>query len=405
MVTPVESGGLPRLSQEALRMHPNAIREILKLTQAPDIISFAGGLPEIESLPTHLIPELHEKAIKDFGEAIFNYGLTEGFQPFREINKYYLRGLGVSINDNINQVLIHNGSQQTIDIAGRILIDPGDYVIVERPTYVGAIQAFGPRRPRYLQVETDEYGLVPESLEEILLNYQPRLLYLVPNFQNPSGKTIPWDRRKQIAELAEKYNIYVFEDDPYGELRYEGQHIGPIQSLIPKRTIYTHTYSKILSPGLRLAAAVVPNHMVDKMVEAKQGSDLSVGDYVQALAAVYVRDGYLADHIPQIRAIYKPRRDAMLEEMNKHFSSDWRWSHPEGGMFIWVVGPNGVDTIEILKLAVKRKVVFVPGEGFFVDGGTNAMRLNFSSSKEGKIREGIPRVGESIAENALIYQR
>lgn len=404
MVTPVETNGLPRLSQEALRMGPSAIREILKFSQESDIISFAGGLPEIETLPTYLIPELHEKAIKDFGEAIFNYGITEGFQPFRDINKYYLKGLGVSINDDINQVLIHNGAQQTIDIAGRILIDPGDYVIVERPTYVGAIQAFGPRQPRYLQVETDDYGLIPESLKEILLNYKARLLYLIPNFQNPSGKTIPWDRRKQIAELAEKYNIYVLEDDPYEELRYEGEHIDPIQSLIPKRTIYAHTYSKILSPGFRLAAAVVPNHMVDKMVEAKQGSDLNVGDYVQALATIYVRDGYLADHIPQIRAVYQPRRDAMLEEMNKYFSSEWHWSHSEGGMFIWVVGPDGVDTLDILKLAIKRKVVFVPGQGFFIDGRTNAIRLNFTSSEEEEIREEIPRVWESITENALIYQ-
>lgn len=226
----------------------------------------------------------------------------------------------------------------------------------------------------------------------------------MPNFQNPSGNTIPWDRREKIAELAEKHNFYLFEDDPYGELRYEGEHVAPIQSLIPNRTIYAHTYSKVLSPGLRLAAALVPNHMVDKIVEAKQGSDLSAGDYVQALATVYVRDGYLKDHLPKIRAMYKPRRDTMLNEMVEHFPVNWVYSKPEGGMFIWVQGPEGADTKEIFKLAVNKKVAFVPGEGFFVSGGTNTMRLNFSFSNEDKISTGIPKLAESIKESAVIFE-
>jgi 2-aminoadipate transaminase len=396
---------LPNLSREALSTKPSAIREILKLTQMPGIISFAGGLPEIKCLPTHIIPELHDKAVKEFGNGIFSYGLTEGFLPFREINKHYLKGLGVTVDDDINKVLIHDGSQQAIDLTARVLIDPGDYIVVEKPTYLGALQAFLPRQPRYLQVETDEMGLVTESLEEILSKNKVKMLYVVPNFQNPSGKTIPWDRRQKIAELAEKYNIFVLEDDPYGELRYEGEHIAPIQSLIPDRTLYTHTFSKILAPGLRLAAAVAPNYMADKMVEAKQGSDLSAGDYNQALATIYVRDGYLAKHLPIICATYKPRRDTMLYEMEIGFPPGWRWSHPEGGMFLWAEGPEGIDTKEVFRRAVEKKVAFVPGEGFFVEGGNNTMRLNFSFSDEEKIRTGIPRLAETLMESAVVFQR
>ncbi|MEW6411277.1 MAG: PLP-dependent aminotransferase family protein [Candidatus Zixiibacteriota bacterium] len=383
-----------RLSESILAsrtkgMSASAIREILKVASQPGVISLAGGLPAPESFPVDYMPELVAGALRKYGPSIFQYGPTEGFPPLRKILSNYLAHSGVEATPD--EVIVTTGSQQTLDAFGKVLISPGDKIVVESPTYLGAISAFNPYEPHYIGLESDDDGVVPEALDDVLTENDVKFVYLIPNFQNPSGRTIPLGRRREIAGIIKKHNVLLFEDDPYRALRYEGEHLPTIWSMAPENVVYAATLSKVLSPGMRLGYFVAPPLIRKWIVLAKQGIDLHTSSLDQAIAAEYIGEGYLKRHLPHIVDVYRPRVRAMLSALKENFGNDFSWSQPEGGMFVWLTGPDSLDTSEFYEDAVKHKVAYVPGKYFFTrkGQGLNTARLNFSTVNESAISTGI----------------
>ncbi|UCG61317.1 MAG: PLP-dependent aminotransferase family protein [Candidatus Zixiibacteriota bacterium] len=387
-----------RLASRTAGMKASVLREILKVASQPGVISLAGGLPAPESFPVDFMPELIAKVLKKYGPAVFQYGPTEGFPPFREILAGYLAERGVKAT--ADEVIVTTGSQQMLDTLGKVLISPGDKVAVESPTYLGALAAFNPYQPNYVAIDSDDDGVIPESLEEILAAGSVKFVYLIPNFQNPSGRTIPADRRKAIAKSVIRYNALLIEDDPYRALRYEGNHLPTIWSMAPDNVVHAGTMSKVLSPGLRLGFSVAPALIRRWMVLAKQGIDLHTSSFDQALAAEYIAEGYLERHLPRIVDLYRPRLRAMLDSLEEFFPDSFSWSKPQGGMFVWATGPEGLDTDKLYAKAIERKVAYVPGQYFFSSPGVgkNTMRLNFSNVGEEAIKTGIKTLAWLMAE-------
>ncbi len=377
------------LASRTKGMSASAIREILKVASQPGVISLAGGLPAPESFPVDYMPDLIAGVLKKYGPSVFQYGPTEGFPPFRKILSSYLAESGVEAE--ADEVIVTTGSQQTLDAIGKILISPGDKVAVESPTYLGAISAFNPYEPHYIGLESDDNGVIPKALDRALTENTVKFVYLIPNFQNPSGRTIPLDRRREIATIIRKHNAILFEDDPYRALRYEGDHLPTIWSLAPDNVIYAGTLSKVLSPGMRIGYCVAPPLIRKWLVLAKQGIDLHTSSLDQAIATEYIGEGYLKKHLPRIVNIYRPRLKAMLSALEENFADGFSWSRPEGGMFVWLVGPDGLDTSAFYDAAIKHKVAYVPGKYFFTrkGEGNNTIRLNFSNVNESSISIGI----------------
>jgi len=396
-----------RYAQRTQRMQSSAIRELLKLTEKPDMISFGGGLPASDVFPIDEIKKACKRTLEKFGEQALQYGTTEGYLPLREQICRHTERYGIKITpDNI---MITSGSQQALDLLGRIFINPGDRILVESPTYLGALQAWNAYGAEYVTVPFDNEGMKTDCLEEAL-RYGPKFIYVLPNFQNPTGVTLALDRRNQLIELADRYGVPIIEDDPYGQLRFEGSHLPSIVVLDGKfrgnndqcyrgNVIYLSTFSKILSPGIRLAWVVAPPEVIRKLVQAKQGADLHTATFNQVLAHEVSRQGFLDEHIKLIRRVYKERRDVMLAAMDRFFPPEVDWTQPEGGLFLWGTLPEGLDSKDVLESAIEKKVAFVPGESFFPNGGgLNTMRLNFSYSTNERIIEGISRLGEVIHE-------
>jgi len=396
-----------RFARRTQAMQSSAIREILKLTQAPDVISFAGGLPAPEAFPIEPIREASDFVLSEMGAKVLQYYPTEGFVPLREL----LCGFGVEqgVGASIDNVLITSGSQQALDLIGKVFINRGDLILVESPTYLGAIQAFNAYGAEYLAVPFDDQGMQTDALEEAL-RAGPKLIYVIPNFQNPTGVTMSLKRRQRLVELADQYGVPIVEDDPYGKLRYEGEYIPPVIAVDAEfrgqceetycgNVIYLSTFSKTLAPGLRMAWVTAPVAVIRKFVQAKQGADLHSPTFNQAIAYEAAKDGFLARYIEKIKAIYGERRLVMLAALEEYFPAGAKWTRPEGGMFLWVTLPEGVDSSEILQKAVQRKVAFVPGGPFHANGGgKNTMRLNFSNAQPEMIREGIARLGQVLKE-------
>jgi len=396
-----------RYAQRTQRMKSSAIRELLMLTEQPDIISFAGGLPAPEFFPTQRIEEVTCRILREQGEKALQYGVTEGYPPLREM---IIRHMGrYGINAGMSNVLITAGSQQGLDLIGKILVDSGCRILVEEPTYLGALQAWNVFGPEYVGVPADRDGMRTDKLEEVLKNDNIRFIYALPNFQNPSGSTLSGDRRVELVRLANQYHIPIVEDDPYGQLRYEGEHEpslialdaknvgGNGKSLITGNVIYMSTFSKTLCPGFRVAWVVGPEEVIRKMVQAKQGADLHTGTLAQMIAYETACGGFLDEHIEKLRQVYKERRDLMLGLMDELFPPGVEWSRPKGGLFTWVELPKGLDTTDLLKKAVEQKVAFVPGASFFPHGGgENTMRLNFSNATPEQIEEGMKRLAAVI---------
>jgi 2-aminoadipate transaminase len=309
-----------------------------------------------------------------------------------------------------DQLIITSGSQQGLDMIGKLLIDPGDTVLVENPTYVGALQAFRPYRPSFVALPMDDQGLRIEGLEQTLVELssagrRPKFLYTVATFQNPTGVTLAADRRRALLDLAERHQLPVVEDDPYGELRYSGEAPPLLAALdaerwgAPRQVLYLSTFSKLLAPGLRIGWAVGPRALLHRMVQVKQGLDLHTGSLNQAIACEACADGLLARQIPRIRRIYQERRDAMLAELDRSMPRGTRWTRPDGGMFLWVTLPEQLNASELLARAIERQVAFVPGADFHATGGgQNTMRLNFSHPTPEQIQQGIRRLAEAIGE-------
>jgi 2-aminoadipate transaminase len=384
-------------------MQSSVVRELLKLTEKPDIISFAGGLPAAEVFPIEEFREAAERVLTKSGPQALQYSTTEGCLPLREMIARNSVRNGIPVEtDNI---LITSGSQQALDLIGKVFINPGDLIAVERPTYLGALQVWNAYQAQFLGVPVDDEGMQIEGLETVLRS-GPKFLYALPNFQNPTGVTMSLRRRQTLVEMADRFGIPIVEDDPYGHLRYEGESLPnliELDALARKgnpfrgNVIYLSTFSKILAPGLRLAWMVAPEEVIRKLVQAKQGTDLHTGTFVQWVAFQLGCNGFLDRHMEHIRAVYGARRDAILQALARSMPPGVRWTKPQGGLFIWASVPEPLQTAEILKEAIEERVAFVPGESFFDDGsGQNTMRLNFSNASPDKIEEGISRLGKVI---------
>lgn len=373
---------------------------MLKVTQQPDVISFGGGLPAPELFPTTEIAECTAEVMRDIGPQALQYSVTDGIPELRGwVADRLTRHTGATYA--AEQVLIVNGSQQGLDLIARIFVDPGDHIVLENPSYLGAIQAFDAYQARYLTAETDDDGMVPESLERALAHAQPlpKFVYLVPNFQNPTGRTLAASRREAIVRICEHYGVPIVEDDPYGELRFHGEHLPSLSSYSRDGiVIYSGTGSKIMAPGMRVAWLAMRDMEVhEKLVLAKQGADLQSGTLAQYVFARYVGKAQAFEkHLATIVQVYGERRDVMHEALRAFMPSNVEFNNPEGGMFLWARTP-GVDTTELLRVSAEQKVVFVPGVSFYPGRDvTDGMRLNFSNSGAEKIRTGIERLGNAV---------
>ena len=396
-----------RYAHRVQTMKSSVIRELLKLTEQPDIISFAGGLPAPEVFPVKEFQKACNQVLMDHGAQALQYSTTEGYVPLRELVSERSAHQGLQVT--AENVLITSGSQQALDFIGRLFINQGDYVVVEAPTYLGALQAWNMYGAQYISVRADEHGMVMDELE-VALRIGPKFIYILPNFQNPSGSTLSLERRMKLVELADKYGVPIVEDDPYGQLRYEGDHIPSVAALDSRyrnehngeyngNVIYLSTFSKLLAPGLRLAWVIAPLEVIRKFVMTKQAADLHTSSINQQVAYEVAKGGFLDEHVKVIRATYKERRDVMVEMMEEMFPSEVNWIKPQGGMFLWGVLPENIDAADVLEAAVERKVAFVPGGAFYPNGGgANTMRLNFSYSSPDTIREGITRLGVTLKE-------
>lgn len=393
-----------RIAEGARGIRSSAIRDLLKLTVQPDMISFAGGLPAPELFPAEEISAAGEQAVAEAPLAALQYGPTEGFAPLRELVAGWLGRLGVAAPPD--QILVTSGSQQGLDMLGRLLIDPGAPVAVEEPTYLGALQAWQTCQPRYLPLPVDDEGLDVEALEALLAGgARPRFLYVVSCFQNPTGVTLAPARRQRLIEIAARYDLAIVEDDPYGELYYEGERTTPLAALDIaahgelRHVVYLGTLSKLLAPGLRVGWIAAPRALHERLVMLKQGIDLHTGSLAQAVGYYACRDGLLDRHIPRLRAVYGERRDAMLAALAAAMPGGVRWTRPTGGMFLWLTLPEGSDSQALLGRAIERRVAFVPGQPFHPSGGgANTMRLNFSHSPPAQIVEGVGRLAAALRE-------
>ena len=384
------------LADRTKAMDVNVIREILKVVSQPGMVSLAGGIPAPESFPMKIMRDLTAIVIDKYGSKAFQYDPTEGFGPLRDTLVDYLRQKG--IQSKTEEIIVASGSQGVLDAIGKVLISKGDKVAVEAPTYLGALQAFTPYEPEYIRLDTDDDGLIPASLEAVLDRGGIKFIYLVPTFQNPTGRTIPLERRKQIAAIIKTHGALLVEDDPYGSLRYRGQDVPTLKSLAPDNVVYISTLSKVFAPGLRLGFCVAPEQIRKWLVIVKQGTDLHSSTFNQALAAEYISGGYLARHLPNIINLYRPKQEAMLAALDNYFPDQFRWSRPEGGMFIWAEGPPGLDMEKLYWRAVEKNVAFVPGKYFYSSPGEGieTMRLNFTMTDEETIDRSVRILAEVI---------
>ena len=396
-----------RFALRAQGMTSSAIRELLKLTADPEIISFAGGLPAPEVFPLDDVKAAAGRVIEQHGREALQYGPTEGYLPLRELLVRHMARYGIQVTPA--NVLITSGAQQGLDLIGKLFINSGDRILTEQPTYLGALQAFTAYQARYLPVPIDDEGLRIDLLEDAL-RAGPKFLYILPNFQNPAGVTLSLERRWRLVELASHYGVPIVEDDPYGQLRYEGEHLPPLVKLDaeyhgnghgkPFRggVIYLGTMSKTLAPGLRVGWVVAPEEVMARLVQMKQGADLHTSSFSQMVAYEVARGGFLDRHVRRIRQVHGERRDAMLQALERNFPPGVLWTRPKGGLFLWVTLPEGMDSKELLAEALQEKVAFVPGTSFYpCGGGQRTMRLNFSYATPEAIEEGIRRLGAVIS--------
>jgi 2-aminoadipate transaminase len=398
-----------RYAQRTKGIKSSAIRELLKITQSPDIISFAGGLPAPEVFPAARFQEACKTVLEHNASQALQYGASEGYEPLREMVARHIARYGIKAK--AENVLITSGSQQALDLIGKLLINAGDRVLVEAPTYLGALQAFDVYGAEYVSVLSDDDGLRTDLLEEPLRS-GPKFMYVLPNFQNPGGTTLSEGRRHELVLLADRFGIPIIEDDPYGQLRYEDEHLTPLVVLDRQNlrrdagysignVIYLSTFSKTLAPGLRLGWIVAPAEVISKFVQLKQGADLHTSTFTQIVAYEVAKDGFLDEHVKLIRKVYRERRDVMLAALKEYFPPEVTWTRPKGGLFLWVSLPKGMDCQKLFKAALEQKVAFVPGDSFYArngyaEEGCRHFRLNFSYGKPEQIREGIRRLSIAV---------
>lgn len=376
------------------------IRELLKITERPEIISMAGGLPAPELFPVEELGVLMREVLEQDGARALQYAATEGNTALRErIAELMRRRQGIEAA--ASEILVTNGSQQGLDLTGKVFLDPGDVVLCESPTYVGAISALRVFEPRFVEVETDDDGMLPDDLERKLADEaRAKFIYVIPDFQNPSGRSWSLERRRRLLDLAARHGVIVIEDAPYAELRYSGDPIPSLKSLDPAGlVVYLGTFSKTFCPGLRIGWLTARRDVYEKYVLVKQGADLHTSELSQRLIARFYDRYDFGERVERLRAVYRPRRDAMLAAIDREMPEGVRATRPDGGLFLWVELPAEVNAREVLKRALARNVAFVPGGSFFPNGGhENTLRLNFSNQTEARIAEGIARLALVLRE-------
>ncbi len=379
----------------------SAIRDILKLMARPGMISFAGGLPAPELFPVKEIAASADAVLEKYGAAALQYSVTEGILPLREKIAKMLDPDNKQLT--AENIIITQGSQQALDLLSKVFIDNGSPVITENPTYLGALQSFQLFQAKVLAIPSDSSGIDTSLLRDRLKGEKPRFVYLMPNFQNPTGLSYPLERRKELAALARDYDVIIIEDDPYGALRFEGERMPSIFSLAKGRNVvYLSTFSKTIAPGLRVAYVAGDADLLKKLVIAKQGTDLQTNTFGQYIVNEYLESGYYQKHIDMVTQTYRERRDVMLAALERLFPKSVSWNKPSGGMFFWVRLPDGSDAGAILNKCIEHNVAFVPGTEFYPDGsGKNTMRLNFTNATSADIEQGIKRLGEVLKENGL----
>ncbi|MES2037308.1 MAG: PLP-dependent aminotransferase family protein [Pseudomonadota bacterium] len=382
-----------KFSDRAEQLQSSAIREILKVTMRPEVISFAGGLPSPETFPVERMRVAFDKVLTQQGKSALQYGPTDGYAPLREFLADSL-----STNDSKilpDQIMMVSGSQQGLDLLGKVLVDEGSKVLVETPSYLGALQAFSVYRPEFESVDTDDHGLIPASVAA--KGAGARLMYALPNFQNPTGRTLSVERRYELVETCARMGIPLVEDNPYGDLCYSGEPLPKMLNMNPGGVIYMGSFSKVLTPGIRLGYVVGPTPLIRKLEQAKQAADLHTAQLTQMVVYEVIKDGFLSEHIPTIRTLYAKQCNAMLEAMSKHFPESVRWTKPEGGMFIWVTLPEHMDSKQLLDEAIQQNVAFVPGGPFYANNPEkNTLRLSFVTVSPERINEGIEKLGKLI---------
>ena len=386
-------------SERAQQLTSSAIREILKVTERPEVISFAGGLPAPGGFPVEVVRAAFDKVLSTNGRAALQYGPTEGYAPLRKWVAEDLTRAGADVSPD--QVLIVSGSQQALDLLGKVLIDKDSKILVEDPSYLGALQSFSLYQPKYVPVPTDDGGLIPEAITPELAS-GARFLYALPNFQNPTGRTLNLERRIALVKRAAELNLTIIEDDPYGELRYAGEPQPGLLTLAAEygaNVIRLGTFSKVLAPGLRLGFIAAARPIINKLVQAKQATDLHTPTLTQMAEYEIVKDGFLEEHLPNVREIYRAQGSCMLDAIQKEFPASVSWTKPEGGMFIWVTLPEHLDAGALLNEAVEQeKVAFVPGAPFYANvAQKNTLRLSFVTVPPEQIRAGVERLGKLIA--------
>lgn len=385
-----------RLARRMNRMQPSAVREILKVADRPDVLSFAGGLPAPELFPVEQVAAAHAEVLASDGAYALQYSTTEGYGPLRDWIAARLSDRNIPVSSS--SVLITNGSQQGIDLVARILLDPGDVVLVENPTYLAALQAFAAYEVTLVPVPSDDDGMQVALVEKLIALHRPKLIYLVSNFQNPKGTSLSLPRRRQLAVLAQQFGVAVLEDDPYGELIFRGEMLPPVAALGSSNVLYISTFSKTLAPGLRIGWLAGDDALIRKATIVKQAADLHTATLAQRATALLLRDFDLDSHLANLRSIYGQRCAAMVSALRSHMPSGTSWIDPSGGMFIWMRLPNGLDAESVFHAALTKQVAFVPGNAFFVDDvRRDFVRLSFSNRPPELINEGIRRLGEVVS--------
>jgi 2-aminoadipate transaminase len=385
-----------QLAQRAQKMNPSVIREILKVTEKPGIISFAGGLPSPLTFPVEAMAEATQRVLTQDGRAALQYAASEGYGPLRDWVAHDLKKLGMTVSPD--QVLITTGSQQGLDLIAKILIDAGSKVLVETPTYLGALQAFTPMEPHIVGVASDAEGIDPEALARAHQGEAARFAYLLPNFQNPTGRTMSEDRRAAVARVAAAQNLPLVEDNPYGDLWFDEPPPPPLTARNPDGCVYLGSFSKVLAPGLRLGFLVAPKHLYPKLLQAKQAADLHTPSFNQRLVSTVLKTGFLEQHIPAIRQRYKAQFAAMQSALTHHMAGlDVSWNQPRGGMFLWLRLPEHVDATALLPKAVANGVAYVPGAAFYAQAGDpRTLRLSFVTASEADINKGVAALAHTI---------
>lgn len=390
-----------KFSDLAMGLKASEIRELLKLTTMPEVISFAGGLPAPELFPLEELKKVDVEILSKEGQLAVQYGTTEGYLPLREKIAARMKK-AFQVDCTPEEIVITSGSQQGLSLLAQIFLNKDDVILVESPTYLGAINAFKLCDPKFVEVPTDEKGIIPEELEKILAEYgdRVRLMYVIPEFQNPTGITWPMERRKAFMDIVNKYDFPVIEDDPYGELRYDGDVVPSLKSMDTKgNIIFLGSFSKIFMPGLRVAWMVADPVIIDKVVKLKQAVDLQSSSFAQRQASYFIDMFDLDAHVEKIKALYGKRRTLMYNSMKEYFPEGVTFTYPEGGLFTWVTLPENMDAKEIMPKVLEKNVAYVPGGPFYPNGGNaNHFRLNYSNMPEDRIVEGIKRLGAVLKE-------